>query len=378
MRLRIERLAGPAAFEALAAEWSSLERDSRPRTPFTSPLWNTLWWKYLRASRPAVRDAFYSHAIYDEGGALRAVLPMMITHRPAVGPIRSRQLQFFGADPMITELRGPVCQADDLGEVTEAAIAYFDRHRRDWDWINWSGLSETPNPTRKFLRPSSIVEYYLQLPDDWRDFRSALPRNTKEALRHAYNALKRNTYQFKFTVLSNVDQLPLGLDRFFAMHTARARSPQGPRHQDLFRRRRARQFLTHYASEMARRGQLRLFQLEIGNEVVASRMGFVFEKQLYLYYSGFEPRWAKYNVMTTLMAETIQWAIGERFAVLNLSTGADQSKLRWRPAAREVWMATKIAPTARGRFAYFMHEELLLHQLGRLLPAGLAQWFGRR
>jgi CelD/BcsL family acetyltransferase involved in cellulose biosynthesis len=378
MSLHVERLVGPEAFEALGKEWSDLERDTRPRTPFTSSLWHTLWWKYLKASRSTVRDVFYGHAIFDEGGALRAVLPMMITQRPAAGPIRSRELQFFGADPLLTELRGPVCRAEDLDQVTKAAISHFDKCSRDWDWIKWSGLSEAPGPSGNFIRPSSIVEYYLQLPDDWRDFRSALPRNTKESLRHAYNVLKRDAFKFAFTVLSKAEDLPPALDRFFELHSARAWSPKGPRHQDTFSRHGARQFLTHYATEMACRGQLRLFQLEIGNEVVASRLGFVFENQLYLYYSGFEPRWAKYNVMTTLMAEIIQRAIGERFAVLHLSTGTDQSKLRWRPASREVWTATKVAPTTRGRFAHFTHEEVLRHQSGGLLPTGLARWLGRR
>lgn len=38
-----------------------------------------------------------------------------------------------------------------------------------------------------------------------------------------------------------------------------------------------------------------------------------------------------YGVMTTLMIETIKWAIEHKFAFINLSTGKDLSKLRWKP-----------------------------------------------
>ncbi len=86
--LRVERLAGPDAMTALIPEWEALDRTLAPRTPFTAPLWNMLWWRHLRERRPFCRDDFAVHAVRDAGDALVAVAPMMVTHRPGIGPRR--------------------------------------------------------------------------------------------------------------------------------------------------------------------------------------------------------------------------------------------------------------------------------------------------
>jgi Acetyltransferase (GNAT) domain len=65
--------------------------------------------------------------------------------------------------------------------------------------------------------------------------------------------------------------------------------------------------------------------------VVATRIGFVFGKELYFYYSGYHPDWGKYSIMTTLIAEAIKWAILNWLEIVNLSTGTDVSKTRWSP-----------------------------------------------
>jgi hypothetical protein len=52
---------------------------------------------------------------------------------------------------------------------------------------------------------------------------------------------------------------------------------------------------------------------------------------IYLYYSGFDPTWARHSVMTTTVAETFKYAIEHGFRTVNLSIGREQSKLRWRP-----------------------------------------------
>ena len=61
---------------------------------------------------------------------------------------------------------------------------------------------------------------------------------------------------------------------------------------------------------------------------MATRIGFVVEDSLYLYYSGYDPEFSRFSIMTTVVAEAIQYAISERFRTVNLSTGKDLSKRR--------------------------------------------------
>ena len=100
---------------------------------------------------------------------------------------------------------------------------------------------------------------------------------------------------------------------------------------------------------MAGRDQVRIFELEVDGNVVASRMAFLLGDELYLYYSGYDLAWRKHSIMTTLMCECFKWAIERGVKVVNLSKGKDPSKLRWR--GREVMFhdALLMSPTRRGR-----------------------------
>jgi CelD/BcsL family acetyltransferase involved in cellulose biosynthesis len=126
---------------------------------------------------------------------------------------------------------------------------------------------------------------------------------------------------------------------------------------------------------MAQRGHAHVFQLKIGGAVVATRVGFSFGRTLYLYYSGYDPAWAKYSVMTTAVAEAIKWAIARGFDIVNLSTGNDVSKTRWGPEEKLFHSVVLQAPTARARLATRLYRGLLHYKdggspLARLL-AGL-------
>jgi len=140
MTLKFEELSGPEALVALSAEWESLEAELHPRTPFTSPLWIGLWWKHFRQNRPAVRHEFFCHTVRDYDGQLVAVAPLMVTHWPAVGPVRIRLLQFFGADPSITEIRGVICRAERQDEVIIALANYLLDRKDRWDVFRWTGI----------------------------------------------------------------------------------------------------------------------------------------------------------------------------------------------------------------------------------------------
>jgi len=97
----------------------------------------------------------------------------------------------------------------------------------------------------------------------------------------------------------------------------------------------------------AERDQLRIFELEVDGKIVAARMAFLLGEELYLYYSGYDLAWRKHSIMTTLMCECFKWAIECGVKVVNLSTGKDPSKLRWR--GREVMFHDSLlmSPTRR-------------------------------
>ena len=141
-------------------------------------------------------------------------------------------------------------------------------------------------------------------------------------------------------------------------------------HPDKFAEPNARAFLIEYLDALAERDQLRIFELEIGGKIVASRLTFLLGNDLYFYFAGYDTSWRNYSVMTVLVSEIIKWAIAQGLKRVNLSTGKDQSKLRWKPLEIISHDALQISPSIRGHMVFPVfraYEALSNRRLNRYL-----------
>jgi len=361
---KVERIAESDLNDPLIAEWDALHRSISPTTPFTSPRWNMLWWKHHRSKRLSVRDELCLLVVRDARNSLVGVAPMMFTRRPSVGPVRVNTLRFFGADPNVTELRGLVCQPDDEVDAFDAVRNYVSARLPPSDWVEW-GVLRWENWIEAARKPPSgantssqeIDGYHLELPATWEELRSSRSRNIKESIRRCYNSLRRDGFTPELRVVQAPEDTPEALETFFRLHSLRSLAANTVAHPDVFRKANDRAFLTDYALELSRAGQLRLFQLLIGGNVVATRLGFQFNDEIYLYYSGYDLTWSKYSVMTTLLVEAIKWAIDQRLKLVNLSTGTDVSKLRWSPTATRYCAQTEVQPGRRAHLSFSTYQQ---------------------
>lgn len=360
--LIVQTISTMAGFDALAPEWERLEAGVSPRAPFSSPAWCKLWWAHFHRSGLACRDQLRIYAVRRTNGALVGVAPMFLTSRPGWGVVRTRELQFFGADPYVTELRGPVCRPEDTAAVIEALGSHIKR-MRECDWVQWRGMryaDDAPHPELRLREDEKlgVVDHFLAVPASWDAFKASLPRNIKESLRKCYNSLKRENLAFEFRIVSAPDDVPAAIDRFLELHKARARQEDTVRHADVFDSAPARALLRDYCLTLARRDALRIFQLVIGGKVVATRIGFVLGDEIYLYFSGYDFAYSRFSVMTTTVAEAIKYSIGQGFRIVNLSTGADVSKTRWRPQQVVYHGGYEVFAAVRSRAAFRFVEAM--------------------
>ncbi|MEP7051391.1 MAG: GNAT family N-acetyltransferase [Pseudomonadota bacterium] len=364
VKLSVQRLTSPEALRSLADECTRLAAQMRPRLPFATPDWLTLWWRHYRENRLFVRDEFYVHAVRNEHGALVALAPLLVTERPAHGPLRCRNIAFFGADKNVTELRGLVCAPEDEAAATAALLTRLFEHSHEWDWLVWDGVRKgseahaalSKHPNFEWRRENT--DYVLPLPGSWDDFRASRSRNIKESLRKCYNSLKRAGHHFQFRVVERPSELPAALNQFFALHQRRASASQLVRHQDVFATPHSRKFLLDLAARSGATTELRVFQLQIAGNVVASRVGFLMGDELYLYFSGYEPDWGDFSVMTTTVAESIKWAIEHQVRLVNLSPGTDVSKTRWGATPITTCDGVLLSNTKRGKVAFDLLSEV--------------------
>jgi CelD/BcsL family acetyltransferase involved in cellulose biosynthesis len=358
-RLTIEQLEGPEALGDIIAEWDLLDREIAPRNPFTSASWIIPWWKHFRRHRQMLfHDEFFCHVVRGEGGRLVAVAPLMRTSVPGIGPPVVRMLQFFGIDPALTEIRGVICRPENHAPVVEALVEHFLSRRNEWDVFRWAGLRHPTSayyanrPACAFLARDELPDFVVDLPKSWNDLRLQVSSNMRKNLRKCYEFLERDGFAIALRVTKRPDEVEAAMARFLTLHAARADAVGMISHPQKFARAHERSFLGGYLRSAAARGELRIFELEIDGAVVASRVSFLLGSDLYLYFAGYDPAWKNYSVMTVLMSEVFKWAFEHGVERVNLSTGRDQSKERWK--AREVLFgnAVQISPTWRARAAF--------------------------
>jgi hypothetical protein len=300
---------------------------------------------------------------------------MMVTLRPGFGQWGIRHLRFIGADPHLTEVRGALCEPAFERSCYAALREDICARTDDLHWIQWTGIG-TENGACEALEghglrwEEGVACYVLDLPRSWKAFYDSRARSFKKSLRHCYNSLKRDGLEFALEVATKSSEAAPALADFFRLHAARAAQGRTAR-PNIFRDSSFRAFLLDVCSRFAERDALRIFRLYVGNRLVATRIGFVLGNCLYLYYSGFDPAFTRYYVMTTTVAEAIRWAIDHGITSVNLSSGADESKLRWGPREVRYREATLVRSPALGSVTY-----KAVQALGRSMSQAAARGLG--
>jgi CelD/BcsL family acetyltransferase involved in cellulose biosynthesis len=338
---------------ALTSDYEHLYQVTENTLPFATQEWHLAWCEHLlsRSARAPQQPLFY--VLRKVEGTCVAIVPLILTCR-RLGPLKVAALGLVGADPSLTEIRNPLVERG-YERATVRAVHERLASLASWDWIQWNGVSAAlAEALAHEAAPQwyqTLDDYVLDLPTDWSEFRATLPRNVRESLRHCYNSLRRDGHTFEFVVARDRVEVRRALYRFLQLHTLRAHMTWGPTHPDRFASDSLRAFLYGVCDQLAARDAVRVFQLRIADAVVASRIGFVTGDSLYLYYSGFDPKWARYSVMTTTVAEALRYAIASGLKSVNLSLTGEQSKLRWHPRRIDFYSALVHRDSLRARFA---------------------------
>lgn len=332
-RLTTEIVRDLGGIRALRPEYECLYQATGNTLPFALLEWHLTWCRHFLNRNPQIREQPIFHVLRTGAGDCIAIVPLILVHR-RIGPLRFATAELIGADPGLTEIRNPLVRSGYEWPVVHAVHESLARIG-GWDWIQWSRISRAlADAVALDVSPrwdAVSDDYVLDLPSSWAEFRAGLKRNIRESLRHCYNSLKCDGHAFELRVAREPEEVRRALDRFLQLHALRSNMASASRHPNWFARRSAQAFLYDVCNSLAARGGVRVFQLAIGAEVVASRIGFVVGSSIYMYYSGYDPKWARYSVMTTTLAEALKYAIANGYTTVNLSVTAEQSKLRWGP-----------------------------------------------
>jgi CelD/BcsL family acetyltransferase involved in cellulose biosynthesis len=356
---------------ALRPEWQELETTSGTDLPFHTWEWAITWWEHFHEDRRAVRDSLSACVVRHQGQVV-GIAPLMLTERPSFGPFRARFVQFLGADPNITEIRSMLCHPQWEQECYQAVRDHLVARTGEWDWIAWEGLGPgiyvgTLN-TAAEPDQNQRVAFVLPLPATWEAFVKGLHRSIRGSLRRYDSALAKDGLRSRLEVFETPASIPGALNDFFRLYATRE-STKGSRSQaELFASPRAEAFLTNVCTRLAERGVTKIFRFWVNDQLVATRIGFEIRDTLYLYYSGWDPAYSQYSVMTLLVAQAFRYAIQRGLKTVHLSTGRDLSKTRWAPAEIRYAGGVELAPRKSARAIQFVYDRAM-----RLGKSGLAR-----
>ena len=356
--LTLETVTSVGRLESLKNEYERLNRVTGNGLPFALREWHLAWCRQWLNCNPRVQDDLAIHVLRDRAGICAGIIPMLRSVR-ILGPLRVCSFNMLGPDPFLTEIHTPLVEPG-FEAAAAAAIQQHLAATADWDWVNWRGLS--PAFAQALGRQAELVwfepqrGYVIDLPASWEQLRARLKRNIRESLRHCYNSLKRERLEFHLAVHTEAAAVAGAIERFFELHKLRGQLIGTLTHADRFRDGAAREFLRDVCAGLAARNIVRVFELNIGGEVVASRIGFAVGQTLYMYYSGFKPSWARYSVTTTVLAEAIKYAIACGLKSVDLSPGRIVSKTRWSPREVPYGHAVQFCGGRRTRWARLLYQ----------------------
>jgi CelD/BcsL family acetyltransferase involved in cellulose biosynthesis len=332
LNLLLEVVVRPESLRELQPDYERLCTVTGNTLPFALFEWHDTWCRHFLRIHRHIQETLLFYVVRDPYGTCVGIFPFVHSQRH-LGPLKLGSVDLLGADPALTEVRSPLIEPGHERQslrLVRKALA----QSAGWDWVQWG---TTDRELLLALNESGIVaqqitpDYVIDLKPTWEEFRAGLKRNIRESLRHCYNSLRREGLPFELMVTQDPDEVRPALDRFLRLHRLRANMPGAPAHPDRFSSAVSARFLYEVCERLARRGVFRLLQLRINDQIVAARIGFVVGDSLYLYYSGFDPTWAKFGVMTTTVAESIKYAIALGLKTVNLSPTMDLSKTRWGP-----------------------------------------------
>jgi CelD/BcsL family acetyltransferase involved in cellulose biosynthesis len=320
--LRATACEDPGGDESLRTAWRDLA--VARGNPFLTPEWFDAW----RAAGASCEPRVFA---VSRGSALVGVVPMV--QQRTGGTVR---LQFAGSE--LGDCFHPACRAEDEPAVAAAAGEALS-HGGGWssvdlrnvlagtDWHERLVGAVGAGGPRSAVQPQ-VLPYIDFGGLDWDAFLAAKSRNFRKGLWRQMRRLReRGEVTFR---LADARTLDADLDRFFRLHELR----WGGR--SAFMSPRAINFHRVFARSSLERGWLRLGNLELDGQTIASTYGWRLGDRFSEFQRGYEPRMAGLSPGKLVMGEMLRTLNEEGARIYDQLVGGEDYKFQVADGVREV------------------------------------------
>lgn len=311
----------PVAFHLLRPQWNALVRAGRFDNLFMTWEWQTTWWRHLGTGE------LYILEVRDDGD-LVGIVPLYLETSP-----HERRFNLVGCIE-VSDYLDVIAPAGAEEDVLQAFADFLvSADAPPWDVVDLCNLPEVSR-THEVLpalaaqrgldvrRMREDVSPVIPLPQTWDAYLAILSKKDRHELRRKLRRLQRET-SFHWGRVASPEDLPAAVEAFLALH--RASSP--PKH--AFMDTQMADFFRVVAEVFLQQSWLWLSLLEVEGEPAAGLLCFDYGNRIWVYNSGYNPRYVRVSPGVAAVAFAIQDAIAAGRAVFDFLQGAEEYKYRF-------------------------------------------------
>ncbi len=323
--------------QALEGEWNALLARSARNVPFLRYEYQSTWWQTLGGGEWPQGELLIVTA-RQEDGELIGIAPFFFTQNREGEPA----LMFIGSIE-ISDYLDVIAPPDHLAPFLEGVLDCMAQcSTPGWkvlDLYNLVDASPTLPLLQQFARKRGFsfsqepLQHcpYIALPGDWETYLAGIDKKQRHEIRRKLRRSEEYIMPVHWRIAENGAGLDSEINAFLDLMT------HDPEKRAFFERNekiRPQMFLT--AKAAAKAGWLQLAFVEVGGEKAAGYMNFDYENQIWVYNSGFDPKYRELSLGWVLLARLLQWAIEHKRASFDFMRGDEDYKYRFGAVDRRV------------------------------------------
>ena len=346
---------GAAGALVTTQEWDDLLHRSVSDVVFLTWQWQQVWWRHFGAREDCTLHLL---VLKDERSTLVGIAPLFIASAPLPpakeykqGELRPegegpplRIVRFVGGID-IADYLDVIAPADRLQEVWDAITVYLSEIQEHWDVVDLHSLPEW-SPSQTLLTqvaddwhlnakvfPEDVCPV-LELPDEWDPYLMSLRKKDRHELRRKVRKLEgREGVRWYLVTPTDREAMRAGMRAFLYLHRKSGVDKAHFMDDDMAT------FFIEMAESLLDTGWLDLAILEVDSQPAAAYFSYNYGGRIYLYNSGYDPKFAAYSAGIALLAYRIHKAINQGIKHFDFLRGDEAYKFDFGARATFVYRA---------------------------------------
>lgn len=316
-------------FVSSPSEWNRVVSGMNPSPFFMLQEYQQAWWHHLKADR-----SLHILSVRDEVGALVGALPLYQSSLDAPG----RWQLLGGTDE--SDYLDIIAESSQRSEVYAALISALQPLA--WNELHLTSLHHQSSTLVEFQdlarqqgweveQIQQTICPIIDLPKSWEQYLSLLETSFVSQLRkHTFEVGVDDVVSYR--LLTQSAEVAEAIPSFIQLHK------QSGTDKAAFWTTAREHFFVEMASELAKKGLVRLYFLDLTNDPAAATLIFDYQNQFLLYNSGFNAyRYGHLSVGTVLVAHTIQEAIALGRSHYDFMRGEESYKFQFGAVAQPLY-----------------------------------------